>query len=826
MFKNNLKISFRNLFKYRSSSIINIIGLSIGMAVFLIIMLYVQNEKNYDTFWKQSDNIYRITYDRYQNGELKLKSARSLSGMSRVLKDQVPEIKGSTQLHRDLVTIYTNEQQIIDIDMFATDSTFFDVFDLDFIDKKTENPLKDLYGSVISESAAKRLFGTEKALGKWFKVCQGWEFEVTGVFRDLPQNTHMPFDLLLTFPTYHYYFANWNDSLGRVVVQNPNAHIRNNEITQWTWGYNGTYSFIKTEPKANAEQLLSKVHELSEQYTREIQKNDGKAQFHLQPIRDIHLTSHLDYEIKPNGDEKSVWAFSIIALVILAIAWINFINLTLAHSLERIKETVVRKVLGASRLQLILQYFLQYTIINLISINLALNVVLIFEPFFYRKIGANISLTSLGDPNVWIALLLIFVIGSLISGLYPAYVQSSFNTTHFLKKQSRSHAGKVNLRKILVTVQFAASIILIIGVFTVYKQISHMKSQDLGVNIEQTLVTYSPMTMIGKPDRIRKIENYKMRIMNISGVESVTTSSVIPGRKFLWISQDIRSDGSLPNSTNSYAYAYIDHDYLSAFDLTLLAGRNFTNNNGAEQNCVIINEAAAKQLGLDDYSKAVNSFILNKDVQLKVIGVIRDYHHESLKAEIKPLICFYGYQWLNDVGYYSVKIKSTDLETTIKEINNIWSQTYPKDQFNYFFLDEEFNYQYKSDQQFSKVFAFFTLLGIVIACMGLQALVAFSTVQRTKEIGIRKVNGASAGSIVILLSREFAYMVIIGYLIACPVAYFIMDNWLQNYAYRTKLSWWIFVLAGLFAFTIALITICSKTYRTANKNPVDALRYE
>lgn len=353
-----------------------------------------------------------------------------------------------------------------------------------------------------------------------------------------------------------------------------------------------------------------------------------------------------------------------------------------------------------------------------------------------------------------------------------------------------------------------------------------MRNQDLGINIERTMVTYSPMAEIGEPNSLSKLNTYKSRLLSLSGVESVATSSTIPGFGVLLERQDIRKSEDQPNTLKTYAYIYIDHHFINSFKLNLLQGRNFTDNAGAESNKIIINEAAGKQLGYNDSGKALNSFVLIADKLYQIIGVLKDYHQESLKKEIKPIVYFYGYEWYCGIGFYSVKIKSGDVSSTIKEIKNIWQQTYPIDRFEYFFLDEAFNLQYKNDQQYGMIFSLFTLLAIFLAGLGLYALAAFSTLKRTKEIGVRKVNGATSASIMFLLSLDFTKGVMVAFVIACPISYFIMNNWLQNFAYRTELSWWIFVLSGLLAVLIALTTISSQAWRAASRNPVDSLRSE
>jgi len=823
MIENYLKIAFRNILKHRTLSLINILGLAIGLTAFLFIFAHITYEFSYDKFWDKSNDIYRVSYDRYQNGNLTLKSARTLRGMAPVLREQLPEIKGSTELFKDVVTVYNEKNQIQDIQMFVTDSTFSSVFKLDFKDKVAKNPLNDLYSSVISESTALTLFGTTDAVGKWFKVCQGWRFVVNGVYKDLPNKTHLPFDMLLSWKTYYFYFQNWNDTTGTEQIKNPSAQIINPKITSWEWGYNGYYTYILTQPNADARQIESKIANIAVQYTKNITQNDGQAKFHLQPLSSIHLDSNLEFEVKPNGDRKSIVAMAFIALIILIIAWINFINLTMVRAVEHTKSIGLQKVFGATRIQLITRFLIESLLMNIASVLIAFGLVFLLKNYFSHLLGTPIEL-NFGWLNYSIFGLLVMV-GMIISGLYPALILSSYKPID-LFKGIQITSKHLSLSKILVIIQFAASIVLISGVIAVHKQINYMKTQELGVNIEQTLVTFSPPTMIGRPQRMSKLLTYKSLVKALPGVEEITTSSAVPGKEILWQKQNVRKIDDQPTANKTFAYTNIDQDYIKTFNLRLLAGRNFIDNGNIELQSVIINETAMKLLGISTRENAINTFILIGNQQYKIIGVLKDYHHESLKKEIKPILYFHGYEWMSDIGYYSIKLKSKDIKATVAQVKAIWEQIYTEDYFNYFFLDEAFNKQYNADQQFGTVFSIFTLLAIIISALGLFGLVLYSSKQRKKEVGVRKVNGASVGEIVFMLNKDFIKWVLIAFLIATPIAYYVLYKWLENFANKTQLSWWIFALSGLLSIIISVLTISYQSWQAAKNNPVEALRDE
>jgi putative ABC transport system permease protein len=824
MLKTILKLSVRNILHHKLFTLINILGLAIGLTSSLLIILHVSHEYGYDTNWEGSDDIYRISYDRYQNGTLSFKSARTPGGMARVLREKITEITGSTEIFKDIVTVYNEKNQVDDIKMFATDSTFFCVFRLDFIDKQGDNPLIGLYSSVISESAALSLFGTADAVGKWYKVCQGWRFCVTGVYRDLPSNTHLPFDMLLSIPTYEFYFQNWDDATGTEIIRNPDAHINKKPVTSWDWGYNGYYTYILLRPGSDPVKIESQINEIAADYTQQITQNDGKTEFHLQPVKSIHLNSDLEHEVMPNGDRGSVIALVFIALVIVFFAWINFINLTLVRAVEHSKSVGLSKIAGATKKQLVARFMTEALITNVISILIAIILLFLVKDLFAEV--TDLPIVTSFTPVYLVIFSVIIVTGILISGLAPSLYLASYKPVDLFRGIRYSNGGSLDMRKVFVVAQFTASIFLIIVVLTVFRQINYMKTRDLGVNIRQTLVTYSPPTMNRRPTIVPKLNSYKAMIKSIPGIEAVCSSSAIPGREILWKRQDIRRVSDPPNTVKTYAYTYIDHDFIKTFDLKIIAGRDFPETENENGNAVIINEMALKQLGFKNTGEAINSIILAGDRQYEIVGILKDFHQESLKREIKPILFFYGYNWMSDIGYYSIRINSADLKSTINRIEDTWKKIYPEDHFKYFFLDEEFNSQYHSVLAFGRIFTLFSLLAVFVAAIGLFGLSVYSTNQRTKELGIRKVNGARNSEILILLNKEFAKWVAIAFVIAVPIAWYVMHGWLATFAYRSSLSLWIFVIAGALAVAIAMITVTWQSWKTVNRNPADSLKYE
>lgn len=827
MLSHYLLVSFRNLRKHKVFSAVNILGLATAMVAALVIFIHVHYETHYDDFWPDAENVHRVVHDRYQNGELSDQNAKAFWGMGQVLEERIPEVVGAAEIFRDVASVSNGDRQIKDISMFGAESTFFDVFPLTFVDKKGDNPMAHLHGSILSESAAIKLFGTANAVGQWFVVNEGWEFEVTGVFKDLPPNTHMDFDLLLTRQTYRWYAANREGPTKRAEPEDAIAYRAAKKVTAWNLGSNGNYLYLRLRPGSSPEKVTRLINEMKAEYLTRVTRDGTRIEFSTQPLRNIHLHSNRALESGPNGDYRSVVAVSLLGAVIMIIAWINFVNLTLARSLERAKEVAVRKVTGASRGQLMVQHLIEYGVINLLSAALAVALLFIGKPLVWQLLDRKIDLAALlSQPGVLLAAGTVLLTGTLLSGFYPALVQSSRNTMLLFKPNHKISRSRLDPRKLLVICQFTASIILIVGVITIFRQIDFMRNQSLGVNIERTLVTYSSMADIGSPNRISALETYKARVRALPGVTGMATASALPGKEILWQRQDIRKASDLPNTKRSYSYAYVDHDFLPTFGLTLLGGRNFSNRTDSEADSLIINETAARQLGFADAESAADSFVWVGENQFKIVGVVNDYHQESLQNEIRPTVFFCGYQWMYRVGYYAITLNSTDLTTTLADIRNLWEQTYPQDDFAYRFLDEVFDQQYRDDLRFGTLFTLFTLIAIFVACLGLQGLATFAIERRTKEIGIRKVNGATPTQIIVMLTGDFARLVAVAFLLACPVAYLVMEKWLQNYAYRIDQSGLVFVTAGGLALLIAVGTTFFQAYRSATRNPITALRYE
>jgi putative ABC transport system permease protein len=560
-----------------------------------------------------------------------------------------------------------------------------------------------------------------------------------------------------------------------------------------------------------------------DKFTHEdMKKFNAAVVYHLQPLTDIHLYSHYMMEPGENGDGKTVYLLLGIAFFIVLIAWVNYINLATARALTRAREVGVRKAIGSQRRQLIVQFLSESALLNGFALVMAIGIVLLAIPGFNRLSGQHLSFSLFGETNFWIGLISLFLIGVFFSGLYPAFVLSGFKPIEVLKgKMGTTNQGSL-LRKSLVVFQFTASLFLLIGTVTVYRQIQYMRKQALGINIDQTLVIPPPMVGIDSTF-LQKMTSFKQELQQQSSIRDITVSTSIPGEAVGWNAGGIKLVGADESTQNQYRVIGVDYDYIKTYGLKLIAGRPFSKDFGSDKHSVIFNKKGIEQLGFNNPGEALGKKIDFWGDQYTIEGVTENFHQQSLREAYEPLIL----RLIPDVnGYLSVKTKSASAGETIELVKAEWKKFFPGNTFDYFFLDDHFDEQYKADQRFGQVFTLFTSLAILVACLGLFGLASFTTLQRTKEIGIRKVLGASVTNILRLLFREFAILLLIAFVIAVPIAWLTTSKWLQGYAFRIGLQWTFFVLPFIVIVAIALITVSFQSIKAAIANPVKSLRTE
>lgn len=806
MLRNYLKIAWRNLLRHKAFSAINIVGLAIGMAACLLILQYVAFELSYDNFHAKGDRIYRIRQDRYNDGKLSTEWVAGAYAAGNSFKDAFDEIEAYVKVvgTGSVVADVRGDEQVKVEKVYFASQDFFTVFSYPLLVGDARTALLEPNTVVLSESVARKLFGTTNVLGRTMQLNRKRSVNVTGVYRDFPNNSHVKADLLRSYATF-------------VNDMGPD----NNPEKAWQW--DGCHTYLLLRPGMNPKALDAKFPSVVDRLAGEEHKRYNSAAIYtLQPLRDIHLYSHYIGEFEPNGDGKTVYLLLGIAFFIVVIAWVNYINLATARAINRAKEVGVRKAVGSQRSQLIKQFLFESFLLNGLAVVLALLLVMVTIPAFNNLSGQHLTLSLLGSGRFWLALLGLFTIGVFFSGLYPAFVLSGFRPVVVLKGRLVNTRQGILLRKGLVVFQFAASLFLLVGTLAVFRQIQFMREQTLGLNIDQTLII-RPTIVRSDTTYPRQSDAFKQELLRQSIVKSVTESTSIPGEPVGWNAGGIRLKGMDEGKGKQYRVIGVDYDYVKAYGLTMLAGRNFAKEFGADPKAVIFNKMAVTQLGFDKPTDAIGKEIDFWGETFTLVGVVDNFHQQSLREAYEPLILRLI---PNAQGYYSVKMAPTDVSQTIARLRSAWNQFFPGNPFEYFFLDQHFAEQYRADQRFGQVFGFFTALAILVACLGLFGLASFTTVQRTKEIGIRKALGASVGEILQLLYKEFAVLVVIAFVVATPVAWFAISRWRESYAFRADLNGWLFVLPFVVVLLIALLTVSFQSVKAALTNPVNSLRTE
>ncbi len=808
MLRNYLKVAFRNFRRNKGNTVINITGLALGLSVFFLIIQYVTFELSYDSFNMNADRIYRIRNDRIYSDRHD-KSAGCPPALAPTLKKEFPEVLESARLWigggvGDVTFICTNKNISANVEkVYYTETSFLKIFSFPLLKGSALSALEEPYSVIISESVSQKYFGNENPVNQEITLVNEYgnhNYKITGVFKDVPQNSHIKFNMLLSYET--------------LITQNREA--------EFYWGWNAFNTYILLAPNTDPKALEAKFPAMVEKYKN--YDSGYKREYLLQPIKDIHLYSHLRFEPEVNGSSETVKFLSIIAMFVLILAWVNYINLSTSRSLMRAKEVGVRKVLGSNRFQLIKQFMAESLMMNILALVLAIVIDLIALPYFNLMTGLPLSIDLLKDNLL--LLITILTAGVLLSGMYPAFVLSSFKPITVLMKKMNRTAKGIDLRRGLVIFQFTISIMLIAATLIVYQQLSFMRSQDLGINIDQTLILKAP---IGKESSFSSVTSFKDALLTIPSIKGVSASASIPGKDYSNFSSGVRKFGSNPQDGTQGFYVDVDENYFRLFEVPLLSGRYFTRESRLNGE-IIINEEAVKVYGFKNAEDAVNNKLVFDGFggyNIKIVGVTKNYHQESLKSILLPVVFNpINASDRNLTRYFSLKMDMQNIQQTISQIKNKWNEIFPNQPFEYNFLDEVFNSQYKADQQFGRVFGLFTFLAIAISCLGLFGLASYTNLQRTKEIGIRKVVGASLRNILVMLIKDFTQWVLLANLFAWPVAYYFMHSWLQSFAYRIEISIWVFVLSGLTAVVIALATVSYQAIEAALANPVESLRYE
>jgi putative ABC transport system permease protein len=805
MFKNYFKIAWRNINRHKSYSIINILGLAIGIAACLLILQYVAFELSYENFHVKKDRIYRVQQDRYDNGKLSTQWAAGAYAVGNSFKDAIPEIEDYVKLvgNGPVVAEVQNQPLKIEKVFFATNS-FFSVFTYPLVSGNSKSALTEPFTAALSETTARKIFGTADVVGKRLDLNRNSSYTITAVYKDAPTNTQLRPDILLSYPTY-------------IKLVGPD----NNPETAWMW--DGCLTYLLLKNGADPRVVEKKFPPIVEKATGpDMRKFNASVTYLLQPLKDIHLYSHYMMEPGPTGDGNTVYLLLGIAFFIVIIAWVNYINLATARAIGRAREVGVRKAMGSKRRQLVVQFLSESALLNGFALVLALIIVIVAIPGFNRLSGQQLSFSLLGHYNFWLALLGLFIAGVFFSGLYPAFVLSGFNPVEVLKGKMSGTKQSSILRKSLVVFQFAASLFLLIGTVTVYKQIQFMRNQSLGIGIDQTLIVTPPSVGIDSTF-LQKMTAFKNELQRETSIKGIAVSTTIPGEAVGWNAGGIKLVGTDESTQKQYRVIGMDYDFIKLYGLKLITGRTFSKEFGSDPESVIFNKKAVQQLGFDKPEDAVGKRIDFWGKQYTIIGVAENFHQQSLREAYEPLI----FRLIPDLsGYVSVKVSTSQVGQTVDRVKAGWNKFFPGNIFEYFFLDDHFDEQYKADQRFGKVFGLFTILAIFVGCLGLFGLASFTALQRTKEIGIRKVLGASVPSILKLLYYEFAILLIVAFVLAAPVAWWSISQWLQGFAFRIDIHWTFFMIPFIAIILIALTTVSFQSVKAAVANPVKSLRTE
>lgn len=800
MLKNYLKVAFRNIKRQKGYAFINISGLAIGMAACFMILLWVHDELNFDAYHENADRIYRLTIDANLGRHMRAPVSPTPAGPAIV--QEFPEVLQFARITRpNRSPVIVGEKEYFEENVAFADDSIFDVFSFPFLKGDPKTALATAYSAVITEETAKKYFGDDDPIGKMIKFESDREYAIMGVVKDVPPNSHFTFNILRSMET--------QNTENRQLMEN--------------WFAISQYTYVLLEESADAEALEEKFPAFIDKNMGTILKSYGASLvLHIQPLKRIHLHSDFPGDIEAQGDIMYVYLFSGIALFVLIIACINFVNLSTARSATRAKEVGMRKALGAVRQKLMGQFLGESVLYSLLSLLLSIGLILVAMPWFNAIVGRSLNLNILQVPWLVPGFISLALLVGIIAGSYPAFFLSSFHPVRVLKGRLKTGTKNIFFRRLLVISQFAISIALIIGTIMVYKQIVYMKSTDLGFDKEHVVV------LPGLPDIMPdSYQTLKDEFKNIPGVINIGASSMVPGRgltKSLFQPEGFAQDQSQPMD-----YWSIDPGCLPTLGIKIKAGRNFSEDLSTDQTeSALINETAAEKFGWSD--PLGKQFILSPDqtdqegeARINVIGVVKDYHSTSLREKIEPMILFYD---PTQYTTFAIRVAPSNIQRTLSLMRNKWKKILPQKPFDYFFLDESFDSQYRAEERMGNLILRFSVLAVFIGCLGLFGMASYTTEQRTKEIGIRKVLGASTSVIVRVLSKEYIFLVAIGNLIAWPTAYLLMKSWLDNFAYRTSLSIWVFLAAAMLSLTVALLTVSFQSVKAALANPATSLRYE
>lgn len=812
MLRSYIKIAWRNLLKNKTFSLINIFGLAVGLGCFILIALYVLDELSYDRFYPDAKNTYRIHSDiRFGGTDLNL--AVSSDPFGATLKKDYPEVEQYVRFYAGSGRkfIKHGSETIIENRTAYVDSTYFDVFPRPMLAGNPKTALNEPNSVALSASAAKKYFGTTDALGKTLQVGVNDQttYKVTAVYADMPANSHFHFECLFPMENVTDY------SFGNYLSHNFQTYVRLRE------GADPRALEAKFPDLINRYILPQASQFMEIKSMADFEKSGNRLAYSLMPLTDVHLHSDRMAELEVNGNVQYVYVFGVVALLLLIIACINFMNLSTARSANRAREVGIRKVMGTERSTLIGQFMAESTLTSCLAFAFGVGLAVIALPYFNELAGKEFHLSTLFQPRYLFFLLSLPIVVGLLAGYYPAFFLSSFRPIEVLKSKLNAASSKSNFRNALVTVQFSISLLLIIATVIVYKQLNYIQSKNLGFNKDQVLIVNATSALEDNK------EAFKNEIKQLNGVKGACYAGYLPVENSSRSDNTFSTTAVLDAKTGFNMQVWnVDYDYIPTLGMEIAKGRNFSQQYGTDSTGLVINETAAKMLGPGDpigkklYSSTGNSS--EETLAYTIVGVVKNFHYQSLRENVGPLAMRLGFnRWET-----AFKVNMSEAPNLLAQIEGKWKQMAPGMPFRYQFLDQAFDEMYRAEQRIGTVALCFAFLTILIACLGLFGLVTYMTEQRTKEIGIRKVLGASVTGITALLAKDFLRLVLLAILIASPLAWYLMKQWLANFAFRINIEWWMFVGAGVLAILIAFVTIGWQSMRAALANPIKSLRSE
>ncbi|WP_353720700.1 ABC transporter permease [Dyadobacter sp. 676] len=816
MIRNYFKIALRNMWKNKGFSALNITGLVTGITACLMILQYVSFELSFDRFHKDSDRIYRVTNDRFQQGKLIQHGTITYPAVAPAMARDFSEIESYTTLANPGTFSLQKHRRIFEEDGAYTDERFLSLFTFPLVAGDPKTALAAPHSIVISERNAKRIFNAKpqdymKLIGQTITVDLDTEpYQITGIMKDFPAASHLQYGALMSYETLAQTWGDW---------------------IKTSWESSDVWHYVKLRPGADADALEKKLPAFSDRYFHGDKVSGSVEQFFLQPLHRAHLFSDYEYEIGKVENGKSVWTMLTIAVFILIIAWINYINLSTARSFERAREVGVRKVAGATSGQLVGQFLSESVMLNGLALMLGIVLASLLQPALNDIIGKSLSFALLtgagfGGRSFAFALGGIFMLGILLSGFYPAFALSSFKPVQVLKGSFKRSARGIWVRQSLVIFQYTASMVLIAGTLIIFKQLKFMREQKLGVDMDQVLVVRGPELTRWDSTSIDRINSFKTELERIPSVEIASASGSVFGSR-LSRSFNIRRAGAGDGKGVTFSRMPVDGDFFETYKIALLAGRNFlpgdSNPDAGKVKNAILNQSAIKLLGFANAAEAEGQKFIFNGREWEIVGVVSDFHQQSLKHSIEPII-FAPFYTLS--GYFSMRIEGADPAGSIASVQEKYKAFFPGNNFKYFFMDQHFDEQYREDRTFGKITTFFSLLAVLIASLGIFGLSSYTIAQRTKEIGVRKVLGATVSGIVALLSKDFLKLVLLAVVIGVPIAWYGVNLWLSDFAYRIDIEWWMFGIAAVASLVVAWVAVSFQSVRAALMNPVKSLRSE